>query len=74
MKRFEYDILKHKMKDFNELVYFCSESGECLLEDVSVSQTKVLGDILNSRGVEGWELIQLAFGNQGIITFWKREL
>jgi len=28
--------------------------------------------ILNGRGSEGWELIQIFFGEDGVVAFWKR--
>ncbi len=74
MKRFEYDISKHTLNNVDELVYFCSDSSECGLQDVGGEQTEALGEVLNERGGEGWELVQLAFGKDGIIAFWKREL
>ncbi|MBI4619484.1 MAG: DUF4177 domain-containing protein [Desulfobacterales bacterium] len=74
MKRFEYQITKHPAEAFKELVYFCSESAECNLEQVPTDQTKILQDILNERGRQGWELIQVSFGKDGIMAFWKRNL
>jgi hypothetical protein len=35
-------------------------------------QTNLLKETLNRKGGEGWELIQLAFGTDGIVAFWKR--
>ena len=74
MKQFEYQITKHEAETFSQLVYFCSESGTCSFHQVPTDQTKILGDMLNTRGRQGWELIQVAFGKDGIIAFWKREL
>ncbi|RJP56277.1 MAG: DUF4177 domain-containing protein [Deltaproteobacteria bacterium] len=74
MKRFEYQITKHPAEAFKELVYFCSESAECTLEQVPTDQTKILQDILNERGRQGWELIQVSFGKDGIMAFWKQKL
>ena len=74
MKQFEYQITKHPAEAFKELVYFCSESAECNLEQVPADQTKILQDILNERGRQGWELIQVSFGKDGIMVFWKRKL
>jgi len=33
-----------------------------------------LTDILNNRGSEGWELVQIAFGKDGMMAFWKRRI
>jgi hypothetical protein len=72
MKKFEYEITKHAAEDFNQLVYFCSETGECTLDQVPDYQTNALKRILNGRGDEGWELVQISFGRNGIVAFWKR--
>ncbi|MEW6614942.1 MAG: DUF4177 domain-containing protein [Thermodesulfobacteriota bacterium] len=74
MERFEYKITKHPAGTFRELVYFCSESGKCTLEQVPSDQTEILNNILNEQGRQGWELIQLSFGKDGIMAFWKQKL
>ncbi|MFH1625351.1 MAG: hypothetical protein ABID54_09390 [Pseudomonadota bacterium] len=74
MERFQYEITKHPSETFRELVYFCSESGECNLEEVTTDQTRVLEEILNQRGRLGWDLVQVSFGRDGIMAFWKQKL
>ena len=74
MKRFEYDITKHSADTFDKVVYFCSETGQCGLDEVSRDQTRILADILNQKGQEGWELVQVAFGRDGLMAFWKRKV
>jgi hypothetical protein len=74
MARFEYTITTHPANTFRQLIYFCSETGECDLDEVPTDQLSTLADILNERGQEGWELLQIAFGNDGVLAFWKREL
>jgi len=74
MKQFEYEITKHAAETFAQLVYFCSEAGECNLEQIPADQTRILEDMLNERGSQGWDLIQVSFGKDGIMAFWKREL
>ena len=71
---FEYRITRHAESDFNRVIYFCSEKGECRLEDVSDSQTSALSAMLNERGADGWELVQLLFGEGGLLAVWKRAL
>jgi hypothetical protein len=73
MKRFDYDISVHPADSFNKLAYFCSATGECALNEVPSDHLTALLDILNERGERGWELVQLAFGKEGVIAFWKRE-
>lgn len=74
MKRFEYDITKHSADTFDKVIYFCSETGQCGLDEVSRDQTRILADILNQKGQEGWELVQIAFGQDGLMAFWKRKV
>ena len=74
MERFEYEISRHTTDTFNQLVYFCSEAGECRLEQVPGDQTKILADILNERGGQGWELVEVYFGKDGVMAFWKRRI
>ncbi len=74
MKQFEYKITKHPAETFNELVYFCTETGECALDQIPHDQTVVLQDILNKEGENGWELVQVSFGHNGLIAFWKKGL
>ncbi|QCQ21623.1 hypothetical protein [Desulfoglaeba alkanexedens] len=72
MVRFEYAITKHPAEHFQHLVYFCADDGSCSLEQVPGEQTKILEEILNRRGSEGWDLVQVAFGRNGLLAFWKR--
>ncbi len=59
---------------FDKVIYFCSEAGQCGIDEVSKDQTRILADILNNRGSEGWELVQISFGKDGVMAFWKRRI
>ena len=72
MTKYEYEITKHPADEFNHLTYFCTEGGECSLEEIPDHQTVILRDILNQQGSEGWELVQLFFGKDGVVALWKR--
>ena len=73
MTCFEYEITQHPAEAFKELVCFCTETGECSLDQVSRDQTATLAGILNERGRIGWELVQVCFGEEGMMAFWKRK-
>jgi hypothetical protein len=72
MKKFEYDITTHPIDNFRQLAYFCTDKGECKAEQVPADERKILSDILNDHGVEGWELVQLNFSETDVTAFWKR--
>jgi hypothetical protein len=74
MKRFEYEITRHPGDEFEKVVYFCSESGECAMNEVPGHETDALVGVLNERGEEGWELVQVSFGKDGLVAFWKRKV
>ena len=74
MAKFEYEITMHSAESFETLVYFCNENGECVLEDIKPDQIRELNDNLNRRGAQGWELVQVSFGKDGLMAIWKRAL
>jgi hypothetical protein len=74
MERYEYDVTTHAADTFSRLVYFCSAEGNCTLEEVPAEEPQILVDLLNERGLEGWELIQLLFGKEGVMACWKRRI
>ena len=74
MKQFKYKITKNPTESFTELVYYCTETGECTLDGIPQNQTEALQSILNDEGENGWELVQVSFGSNGILSFWKKEI
>jgi hypothetical protein len=74
MRRFEYQIANYPAQSYGELIYVCSDSGECRQDHVLGDQIRILSEQLDQRGRDGWELVQLTFGKAGIVAFWKREL
>jgi hypothetical protein len=72
MQQFEYKITMHSADTFNDLVYYCTEKGECSADQVPHDQAAVLQETLNDEGADGWELVQVSFGKNGIMAFWKR--
>lgn len=74
MNQFEYQVTKHPAGEFQKLIYFCTEEGECNYDSLPSNQMAVLEGMLNERGSQGWELVQLFFGKDGIVALWKREV
>jgi hypothetical protein len=72
IRKFDYEVTRHPADTFREVVYFCSQDGSCNLGDIHSNQLKMIEDILNERGRKGWEVIQVSFGKDGMLVFWKR--
>ncbi len=72
MRKFEYEITTHPAHEFTDLVYFCSEKGECEYGDLPSEQITRLQNLLNEAGSRGLELVQLFFGNDGVVAIWKK--
>jgi len=74
MKKFEYDITLYPADKFSQVVYFCSDDGDCSLESVPQDQVSMLKGMLNEKGRQGWELIDLSIGPNGVMAFWKKKI
>lgn len=74
MTRYEYSITSHNAEDFRSIVYFCSESGECGLEEIDEGQADKLVAVLNEIGRQGWELVQISYQKDGMVAIWKRPI
>jgi hypothetical protein len=74
MERFEYEITRYGAEDFSKTVYFCSPDGDCALEEIPSHETQAFTALLNGRGQDGWELVQLVFGRDGVMAYWKRRM
>ena len=72
MTKFVYEVTKHPADRFKNLVYFCTEKGECTYDELPSDQIKILKDLLNETGSQGWELVQVLFGDDGVVAIWKR--
>jgi len=73
MNRFEYTITLHPAETFRKVAFFCTREGECTLDDLPMDEIETLKGILNDRGEQGWELVSIAFGRNGLFAVWKRE-
>lgn len=71
--KFEYEVSKHPAETFRKVVYFCTEVGQCQLEEIPGEEIEILTDILNDRGKKGWEFVQAVFGKDGVLIFWCRK-
>ncbi len=53
-------------------VYACGKEGECTVRDLREEQMDLLQGFLNEMGSKGWELVQVLFDRNGVVSFWKR--
>jgi len=74
MKTFTYDITLHPVDSFKKVAFFCTQAGECSIDEVPSDHIAQFQDILNARGQMGWELSDVVFGKDGLMVFWKREV
>lgn len=74
MKRFEYDVQVYQASAFQQLIYFCTSDGECSEEPAPANLTTRLTELLNERGREGWDLVDIIPSKSGILSVWKREI
>ena len=44
------------------------------MDNLPAPQIEKLAEILNAQGEEGWDLVQLLFGQDGALAVWKRAL
>lgn len=76
MKNWEYDISFHIIEDENfpkDQVIACDTEGHCFFNDVMKPHLDFFKNLLNERGSEGWELVQLGYHRGSLVCFWKRE-
>jgi hypothetical protein len=52
---------------------FCDHEGICFFDSAPNSNVEVLKSILNARGADGWELVQLDYLRDRLICTWKRK-
>jgi len=74
MEQFEYDVTNYPHDVLIRRNYFCFPTGECVAEEAEDTGKQCLKDIMNQKGVDGWELVQFEFGRQGVTAFWKRRI
>ncbi len=53
-------------------VLFCDTQGVCYFDEAPDPYVAALKDILNERGENGWELVEILFREKEFICFWRR--
>jgi hypothetical protein len=73
IESFEYDITRHSAESLGELVFVCTETGECGPSKAAAPESNGIMNVLNDRGSQGWELVQIMTGSTEIAAVWKRK-
>ena len=55
-------------------VVYCDTEGECFFDEAPNPYVEAIVHILNEKGKEGWELVQVAFREADFICIWRRAL
>jgi len=87
MRKWEYDITSYSIEQVLAMrdklglppeperpVMFCTDKGACFFDNIPSANVQIIIDILNSRGLEGWQLVGVNFRADEMLCFWKREL
>lgn len=87
MTKWEYDITSYSIEQVlaqrdklglpaeeERPVMFCTDKGACFFDNIPNPNIQVILDILNSKGAEGWQLVDVSFREDEMVCFWKREV
>ncbi|NLG49401.1 MAG: DUF4177 domain-containing protein [Chloroflexi bacterium] len=83
MKYWEHAITVHTLGDIlaarkgesgepTPRILYCDSGAKCFFDDTPNPQVQAMVDILNQRGREGWELVQIIPRLEDMICFWRR--
>jgi hypothetical protein len=81
MKRYEHTITVHTMSEILDKarststappVVYCDTEGACFFDDAPNPYVEAIVELLDERGGDGWELVQVVPRAQDIICFWRR--
>lgn len=55
-------------------IVYCDTEGECFFDEAPNPYVEAVVHILNEKGKEGWDLVQIAFREGDFICIWRRQL
>ena len=87
MHKWTYDISRHHLEDIltamekqgfaesdvGSRVLFCDSEGGCFFDDAPDPIEDAIKGIMNNRGQDGWELVQVIFREKEMLCFWRRQ-
>ncbi len=68
----EMENLPGALRDLAAPVIFCDTQGRCFFDDAPNPYVAAITTILNRKGKDGWELVQIAFRERQLICIWRR--
>jgi len=88
MDRWEYQITTHSAGEVLRVreqlgypteegsppVVYCDTEGVCFFDEAPNTYVESIVHILNEKGEQGWELVQITFRQSDFISIWRREL
>jgi hypothetical protein len=86
VQRWEYDISVHTREDIEavrsgmppeaggEEPFLCDDRGVCFFDRTPDGNVNVLRSILNQRGAQGWQLVQIDYRRDRLICTWRRPI
>jgi hypothetical protein len=88
MDRWEYQVTTHSAGEVLRVreqlgyppveesppVVYCDTEGVCFFDQAPNPYVESIVHILNEKGQQGWELVQVTFRQADFICLWKREL
>jgi len=84
VQQWEYDITVHTRVEIEaaggkmhpaaggEELFLCDDQGVCFFDRTPDRNVNVLRSILNERGAQGWQLVQLDYRRDRLIGTWRR--
>ncbi len=55
-------------------IIYCDTEGVCFFDEAPNPYVDAIVHILNEKGREGWQLVQMVFRQADFIAVWRREL
>ncbi|HUS70085.1 MAG TPA: hypothetical protein VM075_04820 [Anaerolineae bacterium] len=66
--------LGHPPQETGPTVVYCDTEGQCFFDEAPNPYVDSIVHILNEKGDQGWELVQVTFRQSDFICIWRREL
>lgn len=88
MAYWQYDVTSYWLQDLLDVreaqgydpdpagpaMLYCDQEGRCFFDAMPNSYVQSIIMVLDGRGHEGWELVQVVFRREQMICFWKRRV